>query len=75
MDEHIERRTFVGEADTIVGDGWAGFQLGQCYELYVTYLGDGTVSILLDRPSHVTPGAGLVVTVEQFEKWFVKGQR
>jgi hypothetical protein len=71
-DEHIERRTFVGETGTIVTDGWAGLRLGQPYELHVTRYDDDTVSIVLEYHAHVTPGAGLVVTVEQFEKWFVK---
>jgi hypothetical protein len=67
-----ETRTFVGEPGTAVGDGWAGFRLGQYYELYVQQVDDEMVTILLGRPARVRPGSGLVVTVEQFEKWFVK---
>ena len=67
-----ETRTFIGDAAAHVGDGWAGFHLGQRYELHVNYQDDGSVSLMLDHHVHVTPGAGLVLTVEQFEKWFAK---
>ena len=71
MDTHeqIERRTFVGEMGTQAFDGWAGFRIGQSYQLRYTREFD-EVRIALD---HAGPGAGpLVVTVEQFGKWFVK---
>jgi hypothetical protein len=67
-----ETRTFIGETSTAVGDGYAGFRIGQTYQLQVEHRGE-TVAILLDHHEHVSPGAGpLVVTAEQFEKWFQK---
>jgi hypothetical protein len=66
----IENRTFVGESATAVGDGYAGFRLGRMYKLQVEHHGD-SVAIVLDHHEHVSTGAGpLVVTSEQFEKWF-----
>jgi hypothetical protein len=65
--------TFVGETATSVGDGYAGFRIGRSYELQVERRDDGTVSIVMDHHEHVSPGVGpLVVTSEQFEKWFRK---
>jgi hypothetical protein len=69
--EHIERRTYVGERSISAFSGWAGLHIGQCCKLHVMYLGDGTVSIVLDHHK-LRPGVGLVMTVEQFGKWFVK---
>jgi hypothetical protein len=71
-DEHMEHRTYVGETSTMAFEGWAGLRIDTCCELHVTYLGDGTVSIMLDHHKHVMPGVALVMTVEQFNKWFVK---
>jgi hypothetical protein len=68
-----ETRTFVGETSTAVGDGYAGFRIGQQYPLSYEHRSDGTVAIKLDHHEHVSPGAGpLVVSNEQFEKWFQK---
>lgn len=65
-------RTFVGETATAIGDVWAGFRAGQEYQLTYTRESD-EVRIVLDHHEHVSPGAGpLVVTSEQFEKWFRK---
>jgi hypothetical protein len=67
-----ETRTFVGETAGAVGDGYAGFRIGQQYQLSYTKEFD-EVRIVLDHHEHVSPGAGpLVLTVEQFEKWFRK---
>jgi hypothetical protein len=67
-----ETRTFLGETSTAVGDGYAGFSIGQTYQLQVEHRGE-TVAIALDHHEHVSPGAGpLVVSSEQFEKWFQK---
>ena len=67
-----ETRTFIGETGTQAFDGWAGFRVGQTYQLQVEHRGD-TVAIILNHHAHVSPGAGpLVVTSEQFEKWFKK---
>ena len=69
----VETRTFIGETSTAVGDGYAGFRIGQPYQLSYERRDDGTVAILLNHHEHVSPGAGpLVVTSEQFEKWFQK---
>jgi hypothetical protein len=67
-----ETSTFVGETATSVGDGYAGFRIGRRYQLQVEHRGD-TVAIMLDHHEHVSPGAGpMVVSSEQFEKWFRK---
>jgi hypothetical protein len=69
-----ETRTFIGETSTAVGDGYAGFRLNQPYQLTYERRDDGTVAIKLDHHEHVSPSAGpMVVTAEQFEKWFRKG--
>jgi len=39
-----ETRTFVGETGTQVYDGWAGFRIGQAYELHVEHRADSTVA-------------------------------
>jgi hypothetical protein len=64
-----ETRTYVGEMSTQAFDGMAGFRLGQTYELsYTKEFDEVRVTI-----PHGSPGAGpLVVTVQQFEKWFRK---
>jgi hypothetical protein len=64
-----ETRTFVGETATAMDDGYAGFRIGQQYQL--TYTKEfNEVRIVLP---HGSPGAEpLVLTSEQFEKWFVK---
>jgi len=67
-----ETRTFVGESATAVTDGWAGFRLGQRYELHVTKGADRTVSIMLDKHEYAAFDIGLVITEEQYEKWFTK---
>jgi hypothetical protein len=67
-----ETRTFIGESSTAVGDGYAGFRIGQAYPLIFECRDDGTVAIKLDH-QHVSLGAGpMVLTSEQFEKWFRK---
>jgi hypothetical protein len=67
-----ETRTFVGETATAVDDGYAGFRIGQQYQLTYTKEFD-EVRIVLVHHAHVSPGAGpLVLTSEQFEKRFVK---
>ncbi|RZK38681.1 MAG: hypothetical protein EOO61_07795 [Hymenobacter sp.] len=54
---------FVGGTDTAVSDDWAGFHIGQRYELHVKR-SDSDVFIMLDYHEHVTPGAGLVMSKE-----------
>jgi hypothetical protein len=67
-----EIRTFVGETATSVGDGYAGFRIGRTYRLQVEHQGD-TVAIVLDHHEYVSTGAGpMVITQEQFAKWFLK---
>jgi hypothetical protein len=67
-----ETRTFVGETASAVGDGYAGFRIGRQYPLTYTKEFD-EVRIVLDHHEYVSSGAGpLVLSVEQFEKWFRK---
>jgi hypothetical protein len=67
-----ETRTYVGDSHGHAFDGMAGFRIGQQYQLTYTKEFD-EVRIVLDHHEHVSPGAGpLVVSVEQFEKWFKK---
>lgn len=68
-----ETRTFIGETSTIVSDGYAGFRIGRTYQLEVEHRVDDTVAITLNHHEHVSPGAGpMVITEEQYGKWFVK---
>ncbi|MDJ0367368.1 hypothetical protein QMK33_19645 [Hymenobacter sp. H14-R3] len=65
--EKIERRTFGG-ANAM--DGYAGFRVGQSYQLRYTVLESGEVSIELD---HAQEGVGpLVMPFAQFKTWFTK---
>jgi hypothetical protein len=68
-DEHIERRTYVGETGTSAFDGYAGFRMGKEYQLRYTREFD-EMRIALDHAA--TPGLILTLKVEQFDKWFVK---
>jgi hypothetical protein len=68
-DEHIERRTFVGETATGAFDGYAGFRIGKEYQLRYTREFD-EVRVALDHAA--TPGLVSTMSVEQFNKWFVK---
>jgi hypothetical protein len=68
--EHIERRTYVGETAVGAFDGFAGFRIGQSYQLRYTREFD-EVRIALDHAA--TPGLVSTMTVENFNKWFVKG--
>jgi hypothetical protein len=64
-----ETRTYVGETATAAFDGMAGFCIGRRYELSYTKEFD---KVRITIP-HGSPGAGpLVLTAEQFEKWFIK---
>jgi hypothetical protein len=69
MDEHIERRTYVGETGTAAFDGYAGFRMGREYQLRYTREFD-EVRIALDHAA--IAGLVLTITVEQFNKWFQK---
>jgi len=72
MPDTTETRTYVGEPTGYPFDGMAGFRLGQQYELSYTKEFD-EVRLVLDHHAHVSPGAGpLVLTSEQFERWFRK---
>lgn len=70
MNNPTETRTYVGTTGGPGGfDGFAGFRIGQTYELSYTKEFD-EVRIVLP---HGSPGAGpLVLTSEQFETWFKK---
>jgi hypothetical protein len=62
-------RTYVGETSTSAFDGFAGFRLGKTYQLRYTKEFD---EVRIELP-HGSPGAGpLVLSVEQFDKWFKK---
>lgn len=65
--ETIERRTFGGGNAL---DGYAGFRVGQSYQLRYTLLENGYVSIELD---HAREGAGpLQIPATDFRAWFQK---
>ncbi|TVT43137.1 hypothetical protein FNT36_03320 [Hymenobacter setariae] len=65
-----ETRTYLGEIAAGVDDNWLGFRVGQRYELQITRRKDGNVAI---EPIPVGEGIRLlVVTPEQWEKWFSK---
>lgn len=64
-----ETRMFVGDTATHAFDGYAGFRIGQLYQLRFTR-DDDQVAIELD---HGAPGAfQLVVSEAQFAKCWVK---
>jgi hypothetical protein len=64
-----ETRTYVGQTGTLGFDGMAGFRIGQRYELAYTREFD---EVRLQLP-HGSAGAGpLLLTVDQFERWFEK---
>ena len=59
-----ETRTYVGQTGTQAFDGWAGFRLGQAYQLdYVLSAGQ----VAIERPTGQSP---LVLSVEDFNAWF-----
>lgn len=62
-----ETRTYIGETGTQAFDGWAGFRVGQTYQLRVEHRDGGRVAIALD---HGSPGAVKEMSSEEFEKWF-----
>jgi hypothetical protein len=66
MDEHIERRTFVGETGT---DDFVGFKVGVSYELHYQVLKNGMVEIQF---IHLPCTGFVLVTREKFNKCFVK---
>ena len=68
-DDHIERRTYIGQTSMMAFDGFAGFRINQSYQLRYTREFD-EAGIALDHAP--TPGRVLTPTVEQFNKWFVK---
>jgi hypothetical protein len=65
--EQIERRTFGGGGAL---DGFAGFRVGQSYQLRYVVLESGEVAIELD---HAREGVGpLQIPATDFRVWFVK---
>lgn len=71
LDFIIEKRTFVGQCDTVALDGYAGFQLGQPYD--ISYLRRYDHTIVL-RLTHIPGEVGtsyMYVSREQFERWWV----
>jgi hypothetical protein len=65
-----ETRTFIGESGTPAFDGYAGFRIGQTYQLRVERQDDGTIAVALEH-AHCAPGVEpMVVSSDQFEKWF-----
>lgn len=69
MKTHTEPHTFIGQAGTRAIDAFAGFRIGQTYELRYWREDRGTVVIELD---HLQGGGQLVVTAGEFEQWFRK---
>jgi hypothetical protein len=68
-----ETRTYVGEMSTMTFDGWAGFRIGQQYQLTYTKEFD-EVRLVPDHHKYVSPSAEpMVPTSAQFEKWSKKG--
>jgi hypothetical protein len=68
-----EIRTFVGEVTIGGSDGWVGFYVNKTYQLQVHYRKDGNVGIKMNQPEQANLGLVLlVVTQEQYEKWFRK---
>lgn len=62
-------RTYVGETGTQAFDGWAGFRIGQSYDLTITRHENGDVDITLD---HEGRERDLTLTADQWERWFKK---
>jgi hypothetical protein len=44
-------RTFIGQTETQFFDGYAGFRIGQTYQLRYRITKDGTVKIAMDHAS------------------------
>jgi hypothetical protein len=66
-DEHIERRTFVGETAVGAFDGFAGFRFGKSYQLHYPFRDDSAIGIAFDYAP--IKGWVLVVCKKQFAKW------
>jgi hypothetical protein len=65
-----ETRTFIGKSGTPAFNGCSGFRIGQQYQLRIERQDDSTVAIGLDH-AHYAPGVKpMVVSSDQFEKWF-----
>ncbi|MVN75181.1 hypothetical protein GO988_02475 [Hymenobacter sp. HMF4947] len=73
MDQHekIERRTFSGPGTNNALDGYAGFRVGQSYQLRWTVLENSDVSIAMDHVER-TDLAPAVMTAARFKEWFAK---
>ena len=69
MKTHTKAHTFIGQANTRATDGFAGFRLGQVYELRYERKDNGTVLVELD---HMRGGGQLAMTAAEFEVWFSK---
>ncbi|MGI4834617.1 MAG: hypothetical protein ACRYFK_14270 [Janthinobacterium lividum] len=69
-DYTTETRTYVGQTGTQAFDGFAGFRLGQVYELRYERRG-GQVAVALVHP-HGVEGLELLVSEGEFERWFRK---
>ncbi|MGI4862581.1 MAG: hypothetical protein ACRYFZ_01570 [Janthinobacterium lividum] len=65
-----ETRTFAGETGTMAIDRFPGFQTGQSYRLRYEQRPDKNISIELEEVS--ARGLKLIVTSEQWAKWFEK---
>lgn len=62
-----ETRTFVGEMSTGIGDGYAGFRIGQTYT--GTPQNGGTVRV---ATKGALPGNGITLKPNEWERWFRK---
>jgi hypothetical protein len=71
MDTRTETRMYVGQTGTHAFDGFAGYRVGQVYEMRYTVLGDGRVIV---EPDHVEGNKAPIEFEEKnFNTWFVKG--
>jgi len=70
MDYTTVTRTFIGQPETRFFDGYAGFRIGQTYQLRYRTAEDGTVKIAMDHVGQ--PLAEVGVTAELFEEWWVE---
>jgi hypothetical protein len=67
-----ETRTFVGETGTAASDGLAGFRIGQRYELTYAPWAENAAFVAIVLPQGSASAGPLLLSVVQFEKWFVK---
>lgn len=69
MPSTTETRIYVGDTGTAMVDGWAGFRLGQLYQLHVERREQGVVIITPNGQAIHSPGP-LILSEAQFDKGF-----